>query len=43
VFLASDESRWITALEIPVDGGTTSITPLGGWMVNLRDPEPGGQ
>jgi len=40
VFLASDESRWMTALEIPVDGGTTSITPLGGWMVNMRDPEP---
>jgi NAD(P)-dependent dehydrogenase (short-subunit alcohol dehydrogenase family) len=40
VFLASDESRWMTALEIPVDGGTTSITPLGGWMVNLRDPDP---
>jgi NAD(P)-dependent dehydrogenase (short-subunit alcohol dehydrogenase family) len=39
VFLASDESRWMTALEIPVDGGTTSITPLGGWMVNQRDPE----
>ncbi|HEY6532501.1 MAG TPA: SDR family oxidoreductase [Acidimicrobiales bacterium] len=40
VFLASEESRWITGLEIPVDGGTTSITPLGGWMVNMRDPEP---
>lgn len=39
VFLASDESRWMTALEIPVDGGTTAVTPLGGWMVNMRDPE----
>ena len=27
VFLASDESRWITAVTLPVDAGITAITP----------------
>jgi NAD(P)-dependent dehydrogenase (short-subunit alcohol dehydrogenase family) len=29
VFLASEESRWITGVALPVDAGTTSATSLG--------------
>jgi NAD(P)-dependent dehydrogenase (short-subunit alcohol dehydrogenase family) len=28
LFLASDESKWITAATIPVDAGTTEVFPL---------------
>jgi NAD(P)-dependent dehydrogenase (short-subunit alcohol dehydrogenase family) len=28
VFLASDESRWITGVVLPVDAGTLAATPL---------------
>jgi NAD(P)-dependent dehydrogenase (short-subunit alcohol dehydrogenase family) len=28
LFLASDEARWITAVTLPVDGGTTQVMPL---------------
>jgi NAD(P)-dependent dehydrogenase (short-subunit alcohol dehydrogenase family) len=38
VFLASDESRWITGVELPVDAGTTSTTALG--IQLLHDAEP---
>jgi NAD(P)-dependent dehydrogenase (short-subunit alcohol dehydrogenase family) len=38
VFLASDESRWITGVEIPVDAGTTSSGALALQMLNDRDP-----
>jgi NAD(P)-dependent dehydrogenase (short-subunit alcohol dehydrogenase family) len=34
VFLASEESRWITGTEIPVDAGTTSTTALGIQLLN---------
>jgi NAD(P)-dependent dehydrogenase (short-subunit alcohol dehydrogenase family) len=36
VFLASDESRWITGVELPVDAGTTSSAPLAIQMLNER-------
>ena len=38
VFLASDESRWITGVEIPVDAGTTSSGPYALDLLNERDP-----
>jgi NAD(P)-dependent dehydrogenase (short-subunit alcohol dehydrogenase family) len=38
VFLASDESRWITGVDIPVDAGTTSSGALALQMLNDRDP-----
>ena len=34
VFLASDESRWITGVEIPVDAGTTSAAPMSVMALN---------
>jgi NAD(P)-dependent dehydrogenase (short-subunit alcohol dehydrogenase family) len=37
VFLASDESRWITGVELPVDAGTTSSASLALQMLNDRD------
>jgi NAD(P)-dependent dehydrogenase (short-subunit alcohol dehydrogenase family) len=36
VFLASDESRWITGVELPVDAGTTSSGPLALHVLNNR-------
>jgi NAD(P)-dependent dehydrogenase (short-subunit alcohol dehydrogenase family) len=36
VFLASDESRWITGVELPVDAGTTATTGLGVRTLNER-------
>jgi hypothetical protein len=34
VFLASDESRWISAADIPVDAGATATVALGVDMLN---------
>jgi NAD(P)-dependent dehydrogenase (short-subunit alcohol dehydrogenase family) len=28
LFLASDESRWVTAATLPVDAGTTQVFPI---------------
>lgn len=41
VFLASDESRWITGVTIPVDGGMIAGTPLWGAIISqeARDTE----
>ncbi len=36
VFLASDESRWVTGVELPVDAGTTSSGMLAIQMLNKR-------
>ena len=36
VFLASEESRWITGVALPVDAGTTSSTVLGIETLNER-------
>ena len=38
VFLASEESRWITGVELPVDAGTTSSGPYALQILNERDP-----
>jgi NAD(P)-dependent dehydrogenase (short-subunit alcohol dehydrogenase family) len=38
VFLASEESRWITGVEIPVDAGTTSSGPYALEILNERYP-----
>jgi NAD(P)-dependent dehydrogenase (short-subunit alcohol dehydrogenase family) len=38
VFLASDESRWITGVELPVDAGTTSSGPMAVQVLNERRP-----
>ncbi len=38
VFLASDESRWITGVELPVDGGTSSSGPYALGLLNDRSP-----
>jgi NAD(P)-dependent dehydrogenase (short-subunit alcohol dehydrogenase family) len=29
VFLASDESRWVSGVVLPVDAGVLAATPLG--------------
>ena len=39
VFLASEESRWITGVALPVDAGTTAATALGVETLNGRDPD----
>jgi NAD(P)-dependent dehydrogenase (short-subunit alcohol dehydrogenase family) len=39
VFLASDEARWITGVEIPVDAGTTSSAAFAIGLLNDRSPE----
>jgi NAD(P)-dependent dehydrogenase (short-subunit alcohol dehydrogenase family) len=36
VFLASEESRMITAIELTVDAGTTARAPFGWWMRERR-------
>jgi NAD(P)-dependent dehydrogenase (short-subunit alcohol dehydrogenase family) len=38
LFLASEESRWITGVVLPVDAGTTSSTALGVQMLEMRSP-----
>jgi NAD(P)-dependent dehydrogenase (short-subunit alcohol dehydrogenase family) len=38
VFLASEESRWITGVELPVDAGTTSSGPYALELLNERHP-----
>jgi len=38
VFLASEESRWITGVELPVDAGSTSSGPFALQLLNDRDP-----
>jgi NAD(P)-dependent dehydrogenase (short-subunit alcohol dehydrogenase family) len=38
LFFASEESRWITGVMIPVDAGTTSSTALGLQNLELRQP-----
>ena len=38
VFLASDEARWITGVELYVDAGTTSSAPFAVQMLNARHP-----
>jgi NAD(P)-dependent dehydrogenase (short-subunit alcohol dehydrogenase family) len=40
LFLASNESRWITGVVLPVDAGTTSSTALGVQMLEMRSPAP---
>jgi NAD(P)-dependent dehydrogenase (short-subunit alcohol dehydrogenase family) len=39
VFLASEESRWITGVALPLDAGTTAATALGVEMLNQRFPD----
>jgi NAD(P)-dependent dehydrogenase (short-subunit alcohol dehydrogenase family) len=39
VFLASEESRWITGVALPVDAGTTSSTAFGIDLLNAQFPE----
>ena len=39
VFLASDESRWISGVVIPVDGGVLAAQPLLGYEL-LSGPGP---
>ena len=36
VFLASEESRWITGVELPVDAGTTSSAAFAVGLLNER-------
>jgi NAD(P)-dependent dehydrogenase (short-subunit alcohol dehydrogenase family) len=38
LFLASDESRWITGVVLPVDAGTTASTALAVQLLELRSP-----
>lgn len=38
VFLASEESRWITGVELPVDAGTTSSAPYALQLLNDDHP-----
>jgi NAD(P)-dependent dehydrogenase (short-subunit alcohol dehydrogenase family) len=40
LFLASEESRWITGVVLPVDAGTTSSTALGLQTLEMRSPAP---
>ena len=40
LFLASEESRWITGVVLPVDAGTTSSTALALQLLELRSPAP---
>jgi NAD(P)-dependent dehydrogenase (short-subunit alcohol dehydrogenase family) len=42
VFLASEEARWITGVDLPVDAGTTSTGPLAMAILNERSPDPTG-
>jgi NAD(P)-dependent dehydrogenase (short-subunit alcohol dehydrogenase family) len=39
LFFASDESRYVTAVSMPVDGGTTHVFPIVMWpyLANLED------
>jgi hypothetical protein len=39
VFLASDESAWITAVMLPVDAGTSSSGAFAMSLLNARHPE----
>jgi NAD(P)-dependent dehydrogenase (short-subunit alcohol dehydrogenase family) len=39
VFLASDESRWITGVQLPVDAGTSSTGAYAVSLLNERNPE----
>ena len=39
VFLASDESRWITGVQLPVDAGTSSTGAYAISLLNDRNPE----
>ena len=39
VFLASDESRWITGVQLPVDAGTSSTGAYAISLLNERNPE----
>ena len=39
LFLASDESRWITGVVLPVDAGTTASTALAVQTLEMRAPE----
>jgi NAD(P)-dependent dehydrogenase (short-subunit alcohol dehydrogenase family) len=39
VFLASEESRWITGVQLPVDAGTSSTGPYAISLLNERNPE----
>jgi NAD(P)-dependent dehydrogenase (short-subunit alcohol dehydrogenase family) len=38
VFLASDEARWVSGVDLPVDGGYVAGTPLWGTAVAARKP-----
>jgi len=38
MFLASEESRWITGVELPVDGGTSSSGAYALGLLNDRFP-----
>lgn len=38
VFLASDEARWISGIDLPVDAGLLAATPLA-MFPYLKDPE----
>jgi NAD(P)-dependent dehydrogenase (short-subunit alcohol dehydrogenase family) len=40
LFLASDESRWITGVVLPVDAGTTASTALALQTLEMRPPAP---
>jgi NAD(P)-dependent dehydrogenase (short-subunit alcohol dehydrogenase family) len=40
LFLACEESRWITGVLLPVDAGTTSSTALGLQHLEMRSPAP---
>jgi NAD(P)-dependent dehydrogenase (short-subunit alcohol dehydrogenase family) len=42
VFLASEESRAITAIELTVDSGTTAMPPLGWSFLEMRRDSSGG-